>query len=300
MNSIKIQFLLAEGLHSADLRQNILNRMERGTDNNALNYFDATEIRSFSTLSGDVHTYCHHDLTEKDTYIIQEMGDNPWQDLAAVCVSAQSLKSRNAHRVTAIIPVWKLGWHCEGGLRNPDVLGSHRLTAEMLASSGVDRLVTFTPLPDMFSALYPVRVETPDISQELIRRTRWNTSDTAVIIADEIDAVPYAGYIASKTGWPAYGLYVIGNFIYPDFREKNVLIFTNRFNSSLVNIAGNVAEHGSRVICYAPRIERLEEITRQYFESIITLDSDYAEYAEVLPVDKLITDWLITDILNTQ
>lgn len=325
MNYGEKRFVLAEGLHSGVLRQKILKWVKQSTDNKIMDYFDDTNLRSFSTRSGDVLSCCYHDVKGKDAYIIQKMGDNPWQDLAALCESSQLLKSRKTDSVTAIVPVWKLGGQGRGGLKNPEEMGSHRLTAEMIAASGVDRLVTFTPTPEMFSSLYPVKVEIPDISQELLRRTHWNTENPALIIADEADAVSYAGLLGSKIGWPVIqcSSLVITSFMNPDFRGKDILIFTRKFDGSLYNSARELAVYGSHVSCYAPRIESNGDLDamREFvwsivesdpdsqplsewkkdavFEFFITLDSDYAERVDVLPVDRLIADWLIKDRIGT-
>lgn len=300
MNFTKKHYVLAEGLHSGALRENILKWLSKCQYEIPQQTFDKTEVKSFTTLSGDVHTSSQHDLTAKDTYIIQEIGDDPWQDLASICISAQALMSRNARSVTAIVPVWKLGWHGKGGLKNPNVTGSHQLTAGMLATSGVDRLVTLTPLPDMFSPLYPVKVEVPDISQHLIERFRCNRPTDMMIIVDEPDAVPYAEMLGHITGLPVVQCSQLKDWSYliPDIHAYDVLLFTNRFSSRLLGIARPIAEHGSRIVCYAPRIERPEELSEsvfQYIESFITLDPAYHEPFQVLPVGQIMAEWIIKD-----
>lgn len=296
MNYMKKHYILAEGLHSGELRSKILQWLDRCMTDIPKAYFDDDEVKSFSTISGDVHAYSHHDFTGRDAYIIQEMADDPWQDLASICISAQALKSKAVRSVTAIVPVWKLGWHGKGGLKNPDVTGSHKLTAGMLASSGIDRLVTLTPLPDMFSPLYPVKVEVPNIAEYLIGCLHCKNPSDLVILADESDAVPYAELLSRKTGHPVMQYSQMLNW--NDIAPADVLLITNRFNSRLTGIARPAAEHGSRVICYAPRIEHPEELTEsvfRYFESIITLDSRYHEPVQVLPVDKILAEWIIMD-----
>ena len=303
MNFMKKRYILTEGLHSSELRGKILQWLDRCVTDTPKAYFDNDEVKSFSTVSGDVHTYSHQDFTGRDAYILQEMADDPWQDLASVCISAQNLKSKNARSVTAIVPVWKLGWHGKGGLNNPDVTGSHKLTAGMLASSGVDRLVTLTPLPDMFSPLYPVKIEVPDISQRLIERFCYKGPTDMLIVVDERDAIPYAELLSRKTGFPVVQCSQLWDWRYliPDMFAHNVLLFTNRFSSRLLSIAKPFAEHGSRIICYAPRIERPDELSEgvyQYIESFITLDPAYHEPFQVLPVDQIIAEWIITDRLE--
>lgn len=303
MNFIKKHYVLTEGLHSGAMRDRILKWVNECQYENPWVTFDDAEIKAFSTLSGDVHTYSHHDLTATDAYIIQEMGDDPWQDLAAICISAQALKSSNARSVTAIVPVWKLGWHGKSGLQNPDGTGSQKLTAGMLASSGVDRLVTLTPLPDMFSPLYPVKVEVPDILQHLPEQFRNNRRTDMMIVADEPDAFPYAEMLGRKTGFPVVQCSQIKDrrFLIPDMYPYDVLLFTNRFSSRLLNIAKPIAEHGSHILCYAPRIEHHEELSEdvyRYIEFFITLDPACHEPIQVLPVDQIMAEWMIADRLE--
>ena len=71
MNFTKKHYVLAEGLHSGALRENILKWLSKCQYEIPQQTFDKTEVKSFTTLSGDVHTSSQHDLTAKDTYIIQ-------------------------------------------------------------------------------------------------------------------------------------------------------------------------------------------------------------------------------------
>lgn len=76
------------------------------------------------------------------------------------------------------------------------------------------------------------------------------------------------------------------------------MLFANRFSSRLLGIARPIAEHGSRIVCYAPRIERPEELSEsvfQYIESFITLDPAYHEPFQVLPVGQIMAEWIIKD-----
>lgn len=61
------------------------------------------------TKTGDIEAGVSGKICGEDVYILQEMNENPWQELAALCIAAETAKQNGARTVTGIVPVWILG-----------------------------------------------------------------------------------------------------------------------------------------------------------------------------------------------
>lgn len=302
MDYRKKLFAVVSGLHTDELKQEIMDLLRGNAEEQLICLYDPdADLRLYEAADGDLHARLRGRVEGRDVYVLQEMGSEPWKDLAAVCIAAACAKRNKASRVTAVIPVWTTGRHGNPCPGESDILGSSGLAAGMLRSGSVDRLVTMTPAPVMLTSAYPVQVEVPDISEALKEHLTGYLRKTPILLADEPDSFSFAEQLGRKTGWQVALCWFRenGHFYLPNIGDAETVICTNRFHSRLTVLAKDLIDHGIRIAgCFSPQIARPEMISDdvyKLFGCFLTLDRRSGCVAETLPTGKIIVNWIIRD-----
>ena len=255
------------------------------------------DINILITKAGDIHVYQNDSFHGRDVYFLHDMGNEPWKDLAVICVAAEDIRKHGAGSVSVIVPEWKLGHHDMGMPYLKDRTGSQGLVAAMLKESSIDRLVTLTPTVDMLNDMYPVQVETPDISK-LIEKDMKRSSDTlSLIVSIESDVLPLALNLSQRMGWD-YALCQTradGSHVSADVYGRDVLLYTHHISDRLSNIISMLKrEHCESINCYIPWVEDEEKLSK-YAEDVNFITLDRCSYSLSTPMEDILAIWILRD-----
>lgn len=308
-------FIIIPGLRSEQLTEKVkevlLFSNPENEDQRQLEMrYGSGSIKIKVTKTGDIEAGVTGKICGEDVYILQEMNENPWQELAALCIAAETAKQNGARTVTGIVPVWKLGRYACNTLHT-QAMDSTRLTARMLSDSGVDQLVTLTPTQEMQSSLYPVQVDVPDASDAFARVIRNDIGERGIpiVLADSPESLAQTQRISQLFGWDADLAWhqKDGWHIGSDYRGRDIVIVSSHVRSSLPELANYLVSSGcGSLCCYAPCIEDPYQVKTErysFFPVIITpdtvpADSLLQEYIHSLPIDQILVQWLCRDRLD--
>lgn len=293
---------LVGGLHSKELCREISIWIEGIDVEVAMHRLLDKDILLRTTGSGDVTAYKHDAFgTNEHVFLIQEMGSDPWQDLAAICTASQQMKKQGVGRVTAVVPVWKLGHHGAGIPWLSDRSGTQKLVADILRCCGLDRLATLTPTVDMLSGNYPIEVAQIDHSKKLAQMLSESEIDHPVVLTDEEGVLPLAQSMAYRLGWGS-GFCRIGKYetlSSEDVCDRDVLLYTHLYTDRLCKAADDLLRrHCKSVSCYIPWLENPEHTLDGLISlplTLITAESAYKGPAIRLPVEEIVAGWILQD-----
>lgn len=300
-DAMECKYAMIAGLHSKKLASDVIGTMDVLDEIKALSQYKIENLLIRTTHTGDIDVYQAEHICCEAAYLFQEMDNEPWQDLAALCAAAQQLKKQGVKRVIAVVPVWKLGHHMSGIPYLSDRCGTQKIVADILKCSGLDRLATLTPTVDMLSGNYPIEVVQIDYSQKLAQILSESEVYQPVVLTDEEGVLPLAQSLAYRLGWN-FGFCRIGKYetlSSEDVHDRDVLLYTHLYTDRLCNAAEDLLRrHCRSVSCYIPWFDNPEYTFDGLISlplRLITAERDHAGPAIRLPVEEIVAGWILQD-----
>lgn len=135
-----------------------------------------------------------------DVYLLQSTGPPPHDHLVELFLLADACRRAGAGRITAVVPY--LVYARQDRRTAPGEPISIRVVADLLAASGVERLVVVDPHTPDIEAIFDIPVLSTTAVPVLASALASEVNDNVVIVAPDLGAVKLAEQYASQLGQP--------------------------------------------------------------------------------------------------
>jgi ribose-phosphate pyrophosphokinase len=218
------------GLAHPDLAQRIAS--SAGT------HLSAMEIRRFS--DGEISVAIEENARGVDAFVIQPTF-SPADNLMELLLICDALKRASARRVTAVIPYF--GYARQDRKDRPRVAISAKVVANLIAGSGVDRVLTMDLHSSQIQGFFDIPVDHLYAARVLVRHYAEKKIPDLVVVSPDIGSVKMARAYAKRLN---AGLAVIDKrrphanavevyHVIGEVKNKNVLLVDD-----LIDTAGTV------------------------------------------------------------
>ncbi|MEA3400967.1 MAG: ribose-phosphate pyrophosphokinase [Armatimonadota bacterium] len=242
-------------------------------------------IRRFA--NDNLFLQIEENVREKDVFVLQTAAPPVNEHLMELCIMLDALKHASARRITAVIPYY---FYVRSDKKDmPRISVTARLVADLLNTSGADRVLTMTLHSEQIQGFF----KTPADQLSAIPLicdyfNGWDLSDF-VVVAPDAGSARRAGAYAQRLGLPmAVGDKRRGSdetvtvqSIVGDVRGKRALIFDDEIatGGSMLRLARFLHEqHGVEEV-YAGAAhgvlvgDALERLSQPLFRHIVVTDS---------------------------
>jgi len=267
---------------------------------------EACNVRVDQTKTGDIFAACDSDARNRDVYIIGRFCGSPWDSLMTFMVTAEAMKRRHARSVTLVVPLWTIE-----GLVSANYVGTvktdtSRTIASLFAGGCVDRIVTLTPSKLLRSPLFPVEVIRPRYGEAIKSIITEGWDGIPLLTAES----PEIFVSAKELGYElecdvTVNLYANHRAnIAEDVSRRNVILYTEQLSNNKVSmLEDEVMRQGAagfRILTPYVGINPsvFYDIADDSRGTLYTFDTSVSlsRNAVMLPLERVITEWLRTDI----
>ncbi len=156
---------------------------------------DAT-VDQFS--DGEISVEIHENVRGKDVFIIQPTSTPTHKNLLELIFLADALQRASASRITAVVPYYGYARQ-DRRVRSARVPISAKVVADMIASAGIDRLLTVDLHSEQIQGFFDIAVDniygSPVLQQDIERNYR---DDDRVVVSPDIGGVVRARAVAKQ------------------------------------------------------------------------------------------------------
>lgn len=132
----------------------------------------------------------HENVRGADTFIIQSIARPVNDSIMELILMADALKRASAHRITAVVPYF--GYARQDRKVKPRVPISAKLMADLLSSSGIDRVLTMDLHAAQIQGFFDLPVDNLYASPVFLPFIREHFVNDLVIVAPDAGGVPRA------------------------------------------------------------------------------------------------------------
>lgn len=140
------------------------------------------------------------DVRGDDVYLVQSTGPPVHEHLMEVFLLADACRRAGAVRLTAVVPY--LGYARQDRRTAPGEPVSIRVIGELMAASGVDRVLVVDPHNPTVEAIFGIPVQRTTAIGVLVSALADELLDDAVVVAPDLGAVNLAEQYAAELGHP--------------------------------------------------------------------------------------------------
>lgn len=170
---------------------------------------------------GEIYVALDESVEDEDVYIIQTMRTNYMnQDLMELFLIADAARRSGASTVNAIVPYFSYARQERKNNNKPEAIAA-RLTADLLATSGVDRLITTKlysrPIEGFFS-IYLQYIDVIDLFAEKIKAMKLKDP---IIVSKDVGEKSLASSLADKLNYPLAIIH--SSFVNSIYKEPKII-----------------------------------------------------------------------------
>ncbi|HWB72607.1 MAG TPA: ribose-phosphate pyrophosphokinase [Egibacteraceae bacterium] len=158
----------------------------------------AVEVDQFP--DGELRVTVSSDLRGDDVYLLQSTGPPVNEHLVELLLLADACRRAGAAQLTAVVPY--LCYARQDRRTEPGEPVSVRVVGDLLAASGVDRVLVVDPHTPNLEAIFGIPVEIATAVPTLVDALRDELSAEAVVVAPDLGAVKLARAYASHLDRP--------------------------------------------------------------------------------------------------
>lgn len=260
-----MDFLVFSGNSNKKLAQDVVKKL-------GMRLGDAT-VTKFG--DGEIFVKINESVRGRDVFVIQSTNQPAEAHLMELMIMVDALKRASASSITAVIPYF--GYARQDRTVEPRVPITAKLIADLLTTSGIDRLVTMDLHAGQIQGFFDIPVDnlyaTPILSEYFVNKNMYGKD--YVVVSPDAGGVPRARIYAKtlesslaiidkrRTGPNiAKAMHVIG-----EVKDKHVIIIDDMIDTAgtLSQAASTVMEHGAKSVRAAathgvlsgPAIERI-------------------------------------------
>jgi ribose-phosphate pyrophosphokinase len=235
---------------------------------------------------GEIHIYIDENVRGEDIFIVQSGSADANFHLMELFLMLDAAKRASAHRVTAVIPYYcyaRQDWK-----DRPRVPISARLVADLLETSGADRVLTMDLHSPQIQGFFSIPVDNLIATPVLAGHVEGLKLTDLTVVSPDAGGVGRARVFARRLGAPlaiidkrrptpnvAQVLHVIG-----EVKDRDVVIFDDMVDTAgtLVLSAEALRKEGARRIfaaCTHPVLsgQAIEKIEKSLLERLIVTDT---------------------------
>jgi len=235
---------------------------------------------------GEIHIYIDENVRGEDIFIVQSGSADANFHLMELFLMLDAAKRASAERVTAVMPYYcyaRQDWK-----DRPRVPISARLVADLLETSGADRVLTMDLHSPQIQGFFSIPVDNLIATPVLAGHVEGLKLDSPTVVSPDAGGVGRARVFARRLGAPlaiidkrrptpnvAQVLHVIG-----EVKDRDVVIFDDMVDTAgtLVLSAEALRKEGARRIfaaCTHPVLsgQAIEKIEKSLLERLIVTDT---------------------------
>jgi ribose-phosphate pyrophosphokinase len=235
---------------------------------------------------GEIHIYIDENVRGEDIFIIQSGSADANFHLMELFLMLDAAKRASAHRITAVIPYYcyaRQDWK-----DRPRVPISARLVADLLETSGADRVLTMDLHSPQIQGFFSIPVDNLIANPVLAGYVEGLNLNNLTVVSPDAGGVGRARIFARRLGAPlaiidkrrpspnvAQVLHVIG-----DVKGRDVVVFDDMVDTAgtLVLSAEALRQEGARTVfaaCTHPVLsgKAVEKIDQSSLERLIVTDT---------------------------
>ena len=224
-------------------------------------------------------------VREQDVFVVQTACSPLSENIVELLITLDALKHASAKRVTAVIPYFPYGRSDKKD--EPRISISARLMADLLATSGADRVLTMDLHSPQIQGFFSIPADQLTGVPALCARLKKDDLSNTVVVAADVGEAKDAGRFAKRLELP---LALIDKRRYGDdemadavtmvgeVRGKRALLVDDEISTAgtVVGAAKTLLEHGAKDVSVAvvhpvfsgPAVERLR--ASPIFEVVVT------------------------------
>ncbi len=213
-----------------------------------------TEISRFS--DGEIMVQIKENVRGKDVFLVQSTCSPVNENLVELLIMLDALRRASAQRITAVIPYF--GYARQDRKDRPRVPISAKLTANILASSGADRVLTLDLHAGQIQGFFDIPLDHLYAINVFFDYFKQNKIENLVIVSPDVGGIKMARAYAKRFG---ADLAIVDKrrkspestevmHILGDVKDKNVLLVDDIIatGSSLVRGAAALKQQGAKSI----------------------------------------------------
>ena len=181
------KLMIFAGLSNASLARRVTSqlRMELGR----------ADVGRFS--DGEVNVEIHENVRGQDVFLVQSTCAPTNDNLMELMIMADAVQRASAHRITAVIPYFGYARQ-DRRPRSARVAISAKVVADMLASVGIDRVLTVDLHADQLQGFFNMPVDNVYASPVLVDEALSRKMKDPVVISPDVGGVVRARAIAKQ------------------------------------------------------------------------------------------------------
>ena len=181
------KLMIFAGLSNASLARRVTSqlRMELGR----------ADVGRFS--DGEVNVEIHENVRGQDVFLVQSTCAPTNDNLMELMIMADAVQRASAHRITAVIPYFGYARQ-DRRPRSARVAISAKVVADMLASVGIDRVLTVDLHSDQLQGFFNMPVDNVYASPVLVDEALSRRMQNPVVISPDVGGVVRARAIAKQ------------------------------------------------------------------------------------------------------
>lgn len=153
------------------------------------------EVQQFS--DGEINVELNENVRGKDVFIIQPTCQPTNDNLMELLLIADALRRSSANRITAVIPYFGYARQ-DRRVRSARVPISAKVVADMIVSSGVDRLLTFDLHAEQIQGFFSIPVDNVYGSPLLLEEVTRQKYQNLTVVSPDIGGVVRARAFAKQ------------------------------------------------------------------------------------------------------
>ncbi len=146
---------------------------------------------------GEVNVEIHENVRGQDVFLVQSTCAPTNDNLMELMIMADAIQRASAHRITAVIPYFGYARQ-DRRPRSARVAISAKVVADMLASVGIDRVLTVDLHADQLQGFFNMPVDNVYASPVLVDDALSRDMEDAVVISPDVGGVVRARAIAKQ------------------------------------------------------------------------------------------------------
>lgn len=147
---------------------------------------------------GEIGVQILENVRGRDVFVIQSIARNPNLYLIELLIFIDALKRASAHRIIAVIPYY--GYARQDRKDKKGVSITAKLVADLLETTGVDRVVTMDLHTEQIQGFFNIPVDNLYACPILIKALRQLRCKDPVVTAPDIGSVKLARIMANEMG----------------------------------------------------------------------------------------------------